>query len=388
MSNIGLPMGPPSRSAEGSKSPGSPDAPSQPPHKQKRGRGRLVIVAVVAVALIAALAFAAVAVLDRLRSPEVADFAGEGQGTATVVIAQGATLTDIGAELKNQGVVASTQAFVNAAAADPAATGLQPGTYELRQQMSGAAALTLLKDPAAKVVNRFTIPEGTRMTRVIEIISEASGIAPEEFEAVLSAPDGLGLPAYANGNAEGFLFPATYEIPPDATAESLLAGMVAAFNQVAARIDLENRAYAEGLDPYEVVVMASLVQAEGIPEDFAKVARVIFNRIADGMPLQFDSTSNYISGTDNIQLSVAQKEEDTPYNTYLYSGLVPTPINQPGEAALEAALAPEEGPWLYFVATDPDRKITKFTDDYQEHLANVDEMFAKLAEKGLQYQPD
>jgi len=384
MSNIGLPMGPPQRQSSSSTS--APSA-KQPP-KPKRRRGRAVIALVVVVGVIAALAFAAVTVLDRFRSPEVADFSGEGQGTATVVIAQGATLTDIGAELQNQGVVASTQAFVNAAAADPAATGLQPGTYELRQQMSGAAALTLLKDPAARVVNRFTIPEGTRMDRVVQIMSETSGIPAAEFQAVLETPEALNLPWYANGNPEGFLFPATYEIPPDATAESLLVPMVAAFNQVATRLDLENRAAAEGLDPYEVVVMASLVQAEGIPEDFAKVARVIVNRLNDGMPLQFDSTSNYISGTENIQLSVAQKEEDTPYNTYLYSGLVPTPINQPGEAALEAALAPEEGPWLYFVATDPDRKITKFTADYQEHLANVDEMFAKLAEKGLQYQPD
>jgi len=254
--------------------------------------------------------------------------------------------------------------------------------------MSAAAALALLKDPASRVVNKFTIPEGTRLSRVLTIASESTGIPVEEFEAALDSPEALGLPAYANGNAEGFLFPATYEYQPNSSAESILAQMVSTFNQVATEIDLEGRAAAAGREPYDIVIEASLVEAEGIPEDFAKVATVINNRMEQGMPLQFDSTSNYASDEANIQLSERQLAEDTPYNTYKNTGLTPTPINQPGRAALEAVLDPEPGPWVYFVATDPDAKITKFTESYEEHLANVDEMFAKLAEKGQQYQPD
>lgn len=341
-----------------------------------------------ALLLVGVLGIAAIALINRTSAPAAQDFTGDGEGSVTVTIPGGATVTDIGTELTNQGVTASTQAFVNAASADPSSTSLQPGTYELRQQMSAAAALALLKDPAARVVNKFTIPEGTRLSRVLTIASEATGIPVEDFEAALDSPDTLGLPAYANGNAEGFLFPATYEYQPNSTAEGILTQMVSTFNQVAAEIDLEGRAANEGRDPYDIVIEASLVEAEGIPEDFAKVATVIDNRMEQGMPLQFDSTSNYASDEANIQLSERQLAEDTPYNTYKYTGLTPTPINQPGQAALEAVLDPEPGPWIYFVATDPDAKITKFTDDYQEHLANVDEMFANLAKKGQQFQPD
>lgn len=97
------------------------------------------------------------------------------------------------------------------------------------------------------------------------------------------------------------------------------------------------------------------------------------------MPLQFDSTSNYASDSSNIQLSEEQLSEDTPYNSYLYTGLPPTPINQPGEAALKASLFPDEGNWVFFVSVDPDKKITKFTDDYDVFLGFVDELNAYLA---------
>lgn len=363
---------------------GAPPPPGQDSHKALKIVGGLFG----ALVLMAILGIAAIALINRTSAPAAQDYSGEGSGQATVVIANGATVTDIGTELTNQGVTASAQAFVNAAAADPSSTSLQPGTYQLRQQMSAASALALLKDPAARIVNKFTIPEGTRMSKVFTIASEATGIPVAEFEAAAQDGSGLGLPVWANGNAEGFLFPATYEFGPDSTAAGLLQTMVSTFNATAKEIDLEGRAAAAGREPYDIVIEASLVEAEGIPEDFAKVATVINNRMAAGMPLQFDSTSNYASDSSNIQLSEAQLAEDTPYNTYLNTGLTPTPINQPGRAALEAVLEPEPGPWIYFVATDPDAKITKFTDDYQEHLRNVDEMFAKLAEKGQQYQPD
>jgi UPF0755 protein len=381
-------MGPPqpkkkssqSSSPQGAPPPGTPNDTHRSLKILGGILGGLVLLAIAGIAVLA--------LLNRASAPDATDFAGDGEGTATVTIVSGATITDIGAELTNEGVVASTQAFVNAASADPSSTGLQPGTYELRQKMSAASALALLKDPASRIVNKFTIPEGTRLTRVLTIASEATGIPVSEFETALQDPTALGLVPWANGNAEGFLYPATYEYNDDSTAQSLLQQMITAFNSVSAEIDLEGRAAGQGLDPYDVVIKASLVEAEGVPEDFGKVARVIDNRLEQGMPLQFDSTSNYASDASNIQLSEAQLAEDTPFNTYLNNGLIPTPINQPGRASLEAVLAPEPGPWIYFVATDPDAKITKFTDDYNEHLRNVDEMFEKLRERGLQYQPD
>ena len=195
---------------------------------------------------------------------------------------------------------------------------------------------------------------------------------------MLDSPGALNLPGYANDNVEGFLYPATYEIEADSDATAILNQMVGKFNEVATAIDLENRADAAGLDPYDVVITASLLEAEGIPADFGKVSRVVANRLEEGMPLQFDSTSNYASGTDNIQLTEAQKQDDNPYNSYLNYGLPPTPIGQPGEAALEAALEPEPGNWLYFVTVNPTTKTTKFTASYQEFLTYVQELNAYL----------
>ncbi len=347
------------------------------PHQRRSGAFPFLVMGMVGLGIVALVAgFLAPGFLS---GPPVADYQGEGTGSVTVVVNPGDTLYDVALELTNNGVTASATAFTRAAADNEAATGLQPGTYTLREQMSGASALALILDPASKLVSAFTIPEGARLTRVIAIASEATGIPVEEFQAVAANPAELNLPAYASGNPEGFLYPARYEFQPDSTALSLMQQMVAKFNEVATAINLEGEAAAQGRDPYDVVITASLVEAEGGAEDFGKVARVVLNREEQGMPLQFDSTSNYASDSSNIQLSEEQLAEDTPYNSYLYSGLPPTPINQPGEAALKASLFPDEGNWIFFVSVDPDKKITKFTDDYDEFLGFVDELNAYLA---------
>lgn len=224
------------------------------------------------------------------------------------------------------------------------------------------------------------------MTKVFKIASDATGIPIEDFQAAASNPAELGLPAYANGNPEGFLYPARYEFQPDSTALGLLQQMVGKFNEVATAINLEAEAEKQGRSPYDVVITASLVEAEGGAEDFGKVARVVLNRLNQGMPLQFDSTSNYASDSSNIELTDEQKNDDNPYNTYMISGLPPTPINQPGEAALKASLFPEEGNWIYFVSVNPDKKITKFTDNYEVFLGYVDEFYQYLATRPPQPQ--
>lgn len=336
------------------------------------------LIGVVALCLLAALA-AGVLASKYFITPDAPDYSGEGSGQVQVVIPAGATVADIGRVLNEAGVTASTQAFINAASSNDKGTSVQPGTYNLRSQMSADSAITLLLDPSAKLLTTFTIPEGARLDRVIKIASTATNIPLSDFEAALKNPSELGLPVYANGNAEGFLFPSTYEFQPSATATSVLQQMIGQFNSVAARINLESEAEAQGISPYDVVITASLLEAEGQPQDFGKVSRVVRNRLAQGMPLQFDSTSNYGSNSSNINLTQDQKNEDTPYNTYLNNGLTPTPIGQPGEAALLAALEPEPGDWIFFVTVDPDKKITKFTADYQEHLAFVEEFNQYLA---------
>ena len=375
MSNVGLPMRPTQQPPRVRRKPQAPKA-------RRSGAFPFIVMGMVALGMMSL--FAGFMAPRYLSDPAVPDYSGEGSGSVTVVIEPGDTLYDIGLELTANGVTASSMAFTQAAAKDETATGLQPGTYQLRQQMSGASALVLLQDPASRVVSGFTIPEGARMTKVFTIASEATGIPVEEFQAVANSPQDLGLPAYAGGNPEGFLYPARYEFQPDSTALELMQAMVSKFNEVAAAINLEAEAEAQGRSPYDIVITASLVEAEAGADDFGKVARVVRNRIEQGMPLQFDSTSNYASDSSNIELTDEQKFDDNPYNTYMINGLPPTPINQPGEAALKASLFPDEGNWLYFVSVNPDKKITKFTDDYEVFLGYVDEFYAYLATRSPQ----
>lgn len=128
------------------------------------------------------------------------------------------------------------------------------------------------------------------------------------------------------------------------------------------------RARDAGRDPYEVLIVASLVQAEVLPSDFTKAAAVVYNRLAQDMPLQFDSTVSYALGITELQLNAEQLATDSPYNTYQVKGLPPTPINSPGEAAIEAALAPAKAKWLYFVTVDPVTRETKFARTYDRFL--------------------
>ena len=129
-------------------------------------------------------------------------------------------------------------------------------------------------------------------------------------------------------------------------------------------------AAALGRTPYEILVIASMIEEEAkLDEDRAKIARVIYNRLKKGMPLQLDSTVNYALGTSELQLSAEQLATDSPYNTYKNKGLPPGPINSPGDAAIEAAINPASGSWLYFVTTDPKEQITEFATSYDDFLA-------------------
>jgi UPF0755 protein len=145
--------------------------------------------------------------------------------------------------------------------------------------------------------------------------------------------------------------------------------MIKRFNKQADNISLESAAAARGLTPLEVVTMASILEVETPPAVYDKGARVLYNRLDRGMRLQLDSTVNYALGTQDLQLSADQLNTESPYNTYKQKGLPPGPIGSPGNAALQAALNPAKGKWLYFLTTDPATQTTEFADNYQEFLA-------------------
>jgi UPF0755 protein len=304
--------------------------------------------------------------LLNLIDPSSQDFTGQGSGEVEIRVKDGDTLSDIARTLVDAGVIASIGPFIDAAEAHPDATGIQPGVYSVRQEMSGQAALDLMLDPVARLVSRVTVPEGLTANATLVRLSESTGIPVEEFEAAGADAAGLGLPAWTNGSLEGFLFPATYDFEPDTTATQMLQAMVARAQQAFTELQIP----AERLQ--EVLTEASLVQAEAASaEDMAKVARVIENRIAIQMPLQFDTTVNYANGKSGITTTAEDRANPSPYNTYLHAGLPPGPINNPGEQALQAVLAPADGPWLFFVVVDPDTGETRFAATAEEHQQNV-----------------
>lgn len=310
------------------------------------------------------------------------DYPGEGIGEVEIVVARGDTLTAIGQTLADAGVVLTAGAFIDAAEAEEASSSIGPGTYTMRQQMSGASAVALMLDPISRADSRLVLPEGLRLNQTIEAAAEATGLPISEFEQVIDNPGVLPLPAWAEQRPEGFMFPASYDLIGDETAEGVLSTLVERFDQSAVELDLVARAEKIGRTPYEVLIVASLVQAEVLPEDMRKAAAVVYNRLDEGMPLQFDSTVSYALDISELQLSAEQLETDSPYNTYQVEGLPPTPINSPGEAAIEAALDPAKAKWLYFVTVNPDTRETKFAKDYDRFLKLKGQLQEYLAENG------
>jgi UPF0755 protein len=351
--------------------------------KKKSGRGKGALAVVLSLLLIvgvlggvAVLALGGVnKVKDVFSSSNAPDYPGPGEGQVVIEVKSGDTSADVAKTLKAQDVVKSTQAFVEAAYADPEASKLQPGFYQLQHKMPAADALAAVLDPSARIQARVTLPEGLRLDETLQKLAKDTKLPLKDYEKALKRrAAALGLPDYANNNPEGFLYPATYDVEPNATADSVLKQLFAAYGTAAdkAGVARTNRT------PEQIVTIASLVEAEARnPEDFGKVARVVYNRLAQGMPLQFDSTVNYALKADKEIVTYEDLGADSPYNTYKNKGLPPAPINSPGIAAMTAAVNPTPGDWLYFVTTDPAKGTTKFTGDYQEFLKFKNELKSK-----------
>ena len=291
-----------------------------------------------------------------------ADYPGDGTGSVVVQVTSGDTPTSLGPKLVKLGVVASSRAFVLAAEHSSNPAGLLPGFYGMHEHMKASLAYALLLNPKNLVQVKVTIPEGWRLSQVVSWLGSKSGLPASAYAKALKDPASLGLPGYANGKAEGYLFPATYEVLPHETAVGVLKGMVQRFDQEAAAVNLVTAAKQVHLSPGQVIIMASLVQAEGGRlSDYPKIARVIYNRLAQGIPLQLDSTVLYGLNTYGILASDQQLNSPSPYNTYKHKGLPPGPIDSPGNAAIQAVLHPASGPWIYFVTVNPKTGETLFT---------------------------
>jgi uncharacterized YceG family protein len=285
------------------------------------------------------------------RAGAAPDYAGSGSGTVYIAVQDGDTAADIGATMLKDQVIKSTRAFRDAAEKDKRALSIQPGTYRLHKHMSGAAALALVLDPVSRV-GRVIVPEGLTATQTFAVIAKGTNLTTAELTAASRKTADLGLPSYANGRLEGYLFPTTYNFPQNATAATVLKMMVSEQKKQVGTSGLQGHVPGVALTPERVLIVASLLEKEAITSDFPKVARVIYNRLAKDMPLQLDSTINYALGRNKARVSEDLTRTNSPYNTYLHKGLPPGPIANPGLEAINAALHPANGDWLYFVKAD------------------------------------
>jgi UPF0755 protein len=281
-----------------------------------------------------------------------ADYAGPGTGTITVDVPSGATATSLAPQLQSDGVVASSRAFVLAAEHYTGGGTLESGYFQLRHHMQASQAYAILVNPKNMMLDSLVFPEGLRVSSVISLLGKESArtkLPLSAYQAAIKDVAALRLPSYANGKVEGYLFPATYDVTPNETALQVLQAMVAKFNTEAAALNLASAASKVGLTPGKVIIVASLLQAEGGKvSDYPKIARVVYNRLRDGMKLQFDSTVLYGLNRFGTTVTEAEINDNTPYNSYLHTGLPPTPIDNPGVAAIQAALNPASGNYLYF----------------------------------------
>jgi UPF0755 protein len=283
-----------------------------------------------------------------------ADYTGGGSTpTVAVQVVSGATAVQLAPTLLADGVIESTRAFqnaANAALAAPNSPNLEPGYFVLKTHMKASLAWAYLTNPKNMVQTVVTIPEGKRASQVILIMAKQTKIPLKDFQAVLAHPSALGLPASAGGKAEGYLFPATYAIEPHETALQILQAMVSRFNQEATAINLPAAASRLGLTENQLVIEASMAQAEGgSVSDYPKIAEVINNRLRIHMALQFDSVLLY--GLNAYAINVTNKQIATPgpYNDFEHSGLPPGPIANPGDAAIQGILHPATGNYIYFL---------------------------------------
>jgi UPF0755 protein len=281
----------------------------------------------------------------------------ENEDTVSISIPTGATGAEIAALLQEAGVVASAESFFRAAVANPKAASIAPGTHSLSLKISGNTALDQLLDPK-RITDLIKIAEGAWNSEVFaQMISTKNWSAnPSESAKQVVLPSGITA-------LEGVLFPAQYSFAEGTSQVEALQSMVSRFSKAISTIDFVDP--ESKLNTQQLITLASLVQAEGRSEDFAQISRVVRNRLALGMPLQFDSTVHYVmKSRGEIFLSSKSTKLRSPFNTYQNRGLPPTPIGNPGLEALKAAIAPAQGDWLFFITVAPGD--TRFTKSFSE----------------------
>jgi len=331
------------------------------------------------------------------------DYAGGGVNDVVIQVHDGDSTTAIGKTLLEHKVIATVSAFVEAAEGNSAISSIQPGFYKVRTEIPASNAVERLADPQNRV-GKLVIPEGRQLDDIqdvktnavtdgifslisratcVDLDGERHCVSTDDLRksATTAEPSALSVPDWAmsavgalgddHRRLEGLIAPGTWNIDPSAAPQEILSTLIRTSATQYAQGGLLDTAKAMNMSPYQILTVGSLVQRESKPDDFAKVARVIYNRLAENRTLEFDSTVNYPLDRIEVATTDGDRAQHTQWNTYVRPGLPATPICSPGQPALAAAEQPAPGDWLYFVTIDL-QGTTLFTRDYQQHLANIE----------------
>jgi UPF0755 protein len=340
------------------------------PDARRSRRGRKVL-GFFAVVLVLALIAAGLAIVTYQRQVDPPGAPGD---PVKVTIPLGSSTQRIGTLLDREGVITSARVFRIYTRINNSGP-FQAGEYTFQQNMSMAQAVARLdKGPELKF-ERLTVPEGLTIPQIAAKVGTLQGRSADKFLA--AADSGQVRSKYQPTNVtklEGLLLPETYNVEPKDDEARILERMVGALDAAASGLGYDEAQGKVRITPYQAIIVASLIERETrFDDERAKVSRVIYNRLEQGIPLGIDATVIYALGKSadrNVRVLTADTKIDSPYNTYKIKGLPPTPIAAPGKASLEAALNPEAGPWLYYVVTEKDGHHS-FANTLAEHNANI-----------------
>ncbi len=328
------------------------------------------------------------------------DYEGAGERDVLLEIEEGDSTRAIGDKLAELDVVASAKAFVAASEEDNRILSIQPGYYVMKTKSSGENAVNRLVQPDTRVgelqlragtqLDDITQPDGTVTDGVYSLLSKASCtdlngestcVPAEELRQVAGTADlaELGVPEWAAGDAaaapegrrlEGLIAPGVYHVRPGWDARTLLTEVLQKSALRLQAAGLPDVAGDSGYSPYEILVIASVIEREGVKTDFEKVSRVIYNRMDEGMRLEMDSTVNYVLDRPAVRTTPEDRARAGAYNTYQNTGLPPTPISAPSNEAITAATQPADGDWVFFVKCE-ENGLSCFSSTLEEHQRNV-----------------
>lgn len=380
-----------------------------PSRRRRRGKsGKRFLGFMAALTVLVILAGAAWIGARELLGMNYEDYPGPGKDDVVIEVADGDSTTVIAESLAEADVVASTKAFLEASKDNPEIRGVRPGYYQLKTQMSGADAVTALVAPEARVgelqiragsqLDDIRLPDGKTANGVLTKLSLASCaklngkstcVPVEQLRKVAASANlkKLGVaewlvPAATKAaperRLEGLIMPGVYDVKPGWDAETLLREVLSTSALRMEATGLPSGAKATGRQPYEVLIIASIIEREAVNHDFGRVSQVIYNRLDKNMRLEMDSTVNYVLDRPEVRTKASDRARAGDYNTYRNTGLPPTPISSPGPEALQAAQSPEKGPWLFFVKCEKNG-LSCFAKTLDEHQRNISDAQARGA---------